>query len=76
MLCTIVDDDYIALFSSEDDKDHVATKDMELGTIDSGQTVTKTIFLHGGSISGSRIINLNVRMRLLKKSASDSCFIR
>ncbi|CAO3664089.1 unnamed protein product [Rhizopus microsporus] len=67
----IVDDDYIALSSSEDDKDHAATKDMELGTIDSGQTVTKTIFLHGGSISGSRIINLNVKYTVIGRNFSE-----
>lgn len=52
----LVKEDYITFIEGEDN----TTKELGLDIIEAGQSITKTAYLHGASISGSRIVSLNV----------------
>lgn len=64
IMCNIVADDYIAFVVNDNNEDIGASKETEIGRIDPGKSVTKSIYLHGGNMTGSRIINITVSENL------------
>lgn len=44
----------------DDNEDIGAIKETNVGRIEPGQSVTKSIYLHGGNVTGSRLINITV----------------
>ncbi|KAG0750066.1 hypothetical protein G6F16_001788 [Rhizopus arrhizus] len=63
----IVKEDYITFIEGADN----ITKELGLDIIEAGQSITKTAYLHGASISGSRIVSLNVKYTVVGKDSSE-----
>ncbi|KAG2200136.1 hypothetical protein INT47_012417 [Mucor saturninus] len=63
-------EDYIAFTMEDDNEDIGAIKETSIGRIEPGQSVTKSIYLHGGNVTGSRLINITVKYSIVGKDAS------
>jgi hypothetical protein len=53
-------EDYIAFTMEDDNEDIGPLKETHVGRIEPGTAVTKTVYLHGGKVTGSRLINVTV----------------
>lgn len=56
----LVVEDYIAFTMEDDNEDIGAVKETNVGRIEPGQSITKSVYLHGGNVTGSRLINITV----------------
>lgn len=63
----LVLEDYIAFTMEDDNEDIGAIKETSVGRIEPGQSVTKSIYLHGGNVTGSRLINITVSIKRPKR---------
>ncbi|KAG0190503.1 hypothetical protein DFQ28_001976 [Apophysomyces sp. BC1034] len=69
-----VTDDYVAV--SDDESEQLAAQDIVVGRIEPNQSIIQDVYLHGGAVSGSRLINLTVRYVLAStEKESDINFV-
>ncbi|GAN09099.1 glutathione transferase omega-1 [Mucor ambiguus] len=61
----IVHEDYIAF--SIDNHEHAALQEADVGQIEPGKSVTKSVYLHGGNVTGSRLITITVKYSIVGK---------
>lgn len=54
----VVKEDYIAF--TRDDQETSPSKETDAGRIEPGQSIVRSIYLHGGAITGSRLITITV----------------
>lgn len=64
----VVGEDYITF--SMDSQDHAATQEADVGHIEPGKSVTTSVYLHGGNVTGSRLITITVKYSIVGKDAS------
>lgn len=64
----VVSEDYITF--SMDSQDHAVTQEADVGHIDPGKSVTTSVYLHGGNVTGSRLITITVKYSIVGKDAS------
>lgn len=55
----IVKEDYLVF--SIDEQERAASKEASVGRIEPGQSIVQSIYLHGGAVTGSRLINITVK---------------
>lgn len=63
----IVSEDYVT-FSMES-QEHAALQEADVGQIEPGKSVTKSVYLHGGSATGSRLITITVKYAIVGNDA-------
>jgi hypothetical protein len=69
-------EDYIAFTMEDDNEDIGPLKETNVGCIEPGSSVTKTVYLHGGNVTGSRLINITVSSLIFaKKEYSKLMFV-
>lgn len=68
----IVNDDYITFTIDEEKEAHAALKETNVGQIEPGKSTTKSVYLHGGNVTGSRLITITVKYSIVGKDASQN----
>lgn len=66
----IVNDDYIIFTIDEEKGNYTALKETDVGQIKPGKSITKSVYLHGGNVTGSRLITITVKYSIVGKDAS------
>ncbi|KAI9481008.1 MAG: Gryzun, putative trafficking through golgi-domain-containing protein [Benjaminiella poitrasii] len=58
----IVIDDYIKFTTEEEEtEENSSIKEMNVGLINPGESITKAIYLHSGIVTGSRLVNVTIK---------------
>lgn len=70
----VVIEDYIAFTIEDDNEDIGQLKETHVGRIEPGASATKTVYLHGGNVTGSRLINITVSMVIFKEGIITHAF--
>ncbi|KAI8643763.1 Gryzun, putative trafficking through golgi-domain-containing protein [Parasitella parasitica] len=68
----VVDDDYVTFTMDEEEEIKAAVQETNVGQIEPGKTITKSVYLHGGTVTGSRLINFTVRYSIVGKDRSQT----